>query len=353
MTRELLTAAVLTSAVAAATAEPRAVTLERVSIGDRGTRTDKALTLLRPKGWQVNGGVTWYRNFVHQASFELTVADPNGPRQVEMFRTYWFTHMQNAVFPPKRLDAYMGQVWLEPHTPADMLEQVTIPGFRQQYRPKVVAREELKDLAKAFARNDGQEVRAARVRVAYTLDGVAVEEDFYLVLSYLRTRTADLGDIWNWSPVIMPFAVRAEKGKLDAASPTLLSVAFSINPTPEFFKSIRLAQLKFQGDLRKMQDITRRDAAAVFEHYRSINAISRDLWADRAASNERRYRTTNDLLGGVAPYTDGSGTVYVLPHSHKYQWAGTNDTVILTDDPNFDPNVGSRYTWERLTETRR
>lgn len=333
-------------------AEPSLRILERKTIEDAAVKQPAALTLLVPKGWKVAGGPKWYPAFVHQVSFELTVTPPAGLDQVEMFPTYWFTHSTDNPFPPRPLDRYMGQVWLEPHGVLDMLEKVTVPGFRSAMRPKITRREELSVLAEGFVRADGQTVQAGRVRIEYALHGSMVEEDFYLVLTYHRLRTMN-GVIVTWSPAIMPFALRAEKGKLDAASPLLSAIAFSIQPTPDYYKALRLAQTRFLGNLAEFQRLDRLDAREIFRTREDIQAVYRNIWKERGEANQRMHRTRQDLLGGVAPYSNGDAT-FLLPHTHKYQWASEDgSTVILSDDVNLDPNTGSRFRWTRLKEAQR
>ncbi|MFO0799852.1 MAG: hypothetical protein U0804_20465 [Gemmataceae bacterium] len=347
--RLLLTCLLGTAAVAEA---PPAVVFEKATIPDRQEQQPAALTALVPKGWKVQGGPKWYPTFVHQVSFELRVGNPAGDEQVEVFPTYWFTHSENNPFPPRPMTPYMGQVWLAPHDPVEMLEKVTVPGFRAAQRPRVTQREELKDLARGFARADGQAVKAGRVRVEYEARGRPVEEDFYIVLSYYQLKTA-AGSILNWSPVVMPFAVRAARGKLDAASSTLLACAFSVQPTPAYYKAMRLAQTKFIGNMVLYQELDRQDARAIFKTRADIAEVYQNIWKEKSRADQRTFETRQDLLGGVAPYR-GEGSTYLLPHTHKYQWASNDGTtVILTDDINYDPGIGSRVRWERLTGAKR
>lgn len=331
---------------------PAAVVFEKATIADRTAAQSAALTALVPKGWRVQGGPKWYPNFVHQVSFELRVDNPAGDEQIEMFPTYWFIHAENSQFPPRSMTPYMGQVWLAPHDPVDMLEKVTIPGFRTTQQPRITQREQLKELATGFARNDGQAVKAGRVRVEYETGGKRVEEDFYLVLSYYQLKTPT-GTTTTWSPVVMPFAARAAKGKLDAASSTLLACAFSIQPTPAYYKTLRLAQTKFIGNLARYQELDRQDARAIFKTRADIAEVYQNIWKERGESNRRAFETRQDLLGGVAPYRGGEST-FLLPHTHKYQWASEDGaTVILTDDINYDPGIGSRVRWEKLAGVKR
>lgn len=333
-------------------AKPTTQRLVRMTLGDANIGESSALTLLVPEKWSVSGGPKWYPAFVHQVSFELTIRETNGLAQVQMFPTYWFTHSTDNPYPPKPLDPYMGQVWLEPYRPVDLLELITIPGFRTAEKPRITQREELKELARYFARSDGQSVEAGRVRIEYTINGQPVEEDFYIVTTYYRLRTQG-GVITTWSPALMPFAVRAARGMLDTLSPTLLATAFSIQPTPSYFKAIRIAQTRAIGNMARMQELDRQDAREIFKTREDINAIYREMWNARNKSNQRTFETRQDLLGGVAPYSGGNSN-YLLPNTHKFQWVSQDGkTVILTDDINLDPNINSSSRWERLKEMKR
>jgi hypothetical protein len=246
----------------------------------------------------------------------------------------------------------MGQVWLEPHNATDMLEKITIPGFRNSFKPTVTQREELKELAKAFRRDDGQTVQAGRVRIEYQERGTTYEEDFIIVLTYYTLKTT-FGTIINWSPAIMPMAIRAKKGQLDPQRATLMSIALSLRPTPEYYQTIRLAQTRFIGNMAEFQRLDRMDAAAIDKSRADLQAITQSIWKERGESQDRTYQTRNDLLGGVAPY-QGRDREFILPHSHKFTWSSDDGTtVILTNDPNYDPNIGSRDGWQKLSVVKR
>src|SRR5471032_1705528 len=127
---------------------------------------------------------------------------------------------------------YMGNVVLKPRTPAEVIEQITIPLYRKGLNAKVVGHYPMPEIAKIIEKSLGVTVKAVRTRIAYTLNRQEVEEDFYLILSYA---SADIGGgnvSTIWGPVTAPFALRAAKGELDAATPRLLTVAHSgwLNP---------------------------------------------------------------------------------------------------------------------------
>lgn len=357
MIRRILTAVLLATAAPVLAADPP-VTFEKVTITDPAARNATAVELLKPKGWKVTGGMTWHLNLVHQVCFQATVANPNGLEQYEAFPWAKRVYITNPPYPMREGTNYNGRIWSEPMSPEDLFENVTFPGMRRGVKPTSVTHHQMKEVAKAYEKLTGVTVKAVRTRVEYTLKGEAVEEDFYLVFCYNRSdMSAAVGRpgvvSTMWEPVVSPFAVRAAKGKLDTASPTLLTVANSVTAAEGYVKHVGLVQAEFYKRVAfEIQDATALSQMWL-NHLRSTRAMQQAVWDHRAATTDRQHRDVRDVLGGVAPYTDGSGTTYVLPNTYKYQWAGPDGTVILTDDANYDPNVGSRHTWAKLKDGKR
>jgi hypothetical protein len=204
--------------------------LRRTSIRDPKMKADSG-TLLVPDGWVVEGGIVWDRYAAHLAAPWIVVSDTKTSGVAE-------------IFPPRAFKWEDGGIEFSPigtlrrgyeiRPPIDdaalFVESIVLVrdrGNRADLR--VVEREAFPAVAGAMveqARRQGVRTAAdaARVRVAYTEDGVEVEEDFYCVLG--RVDGGLMGGAVFWGPKVL-VSVRAPAGELDRLAGLLLSVATS------------------------------------------------------------------------------------------------------------------------------
>ena len=59
-----------------------------------------------------------------------------------------------------------------------------------------------------------------------------------------------------------------------------------------------------------------------------------------------------DTINGVQRYDDAStGRVIETPAGYSDVWIrrGSNERIVVSSDPTFNPNAGDTATWERLT----
>ena len=149
------------------------------------------------------------------------VRDPHGLEQYETLASCNCVWLSHPTFPLKEGSNYRGNVVLPlPRDIGEMVRKYTLPAFRKGTGAKVVECVPMPEVEKLLARQaGGAKVAAARVRVAYKVDGKEVQEDLYLGID---ASSADIG--YNcictiWGPAFQPFAIRAAKGELDTAIP--------------------------------------------------------------------------------------------------------------------------------------
>jgi hypothetical protein len=349
MTRRLLTAALLLAPALAAAADPnKAVVLERVALSDPILGKSPACTILKPKGWKASGQVNWEPGTIHQAHVDLTVSDPDSLAQFKTTPVPYFGSDSGNGLGKKRFDPYYSGLYCDPLTPVE-LHAAVLEAFPDAAPKgtKVVKQTDLPDVAKVFAKQTGLTVHAGRTRLTYKVDGVAVEEDFYLVLGYTATRLPTGGTFYQFWPLGQPFSLRAEKGKLDDATPLLMAVAYSYQPT----EALGLAKAKGLATLMgQFYD----QIAALDRLSKSISA-NNDAMLDmirtgreaRWAAEDRAAQKFSDYIRGVDRYTDGKSS-YTVPYGYSGVWSDGSGTVILSNDRGYDPNRSERGTWSEL-----
>jgi hypothetical protein len=71
---------------------------------------------------------------------------------------------------------------------------------------------------------------------------------------------------------------------------------------------------------------------------------------DRNASVDRRNQQFRENIGGVQTYVNpfNPAAPVQLPLTYRHYWIDNQGTVLGTDDPSTDPNVGSTSSWKRM-----
>jgi len=337
--------------IAVATATAQNLVLEPHVIRDPGINNLVAGVFLKPKGWNVTGGVKWYPNHLHQACVEVKVTSPNGIDQIETLPWCFMNWYSNPVIPMERGYNYMGSIIMEPMTPKEVIEKLTIPATRRGAR--IVDVQDLPDVAKQLSKLNGDaKVISQRIRIEYALSGQAVEEDIYFSIYYT---SANLGVnncvAYLWGPAWTPFSLRAAKGKLDSMSNLLLPLISSGQFNPKwlegYYEVCNLFRKRMNQSIQNakaISDTITRNSNEIF------NIISSSYW-NRQASQERAANNFSDYVRGVTRYSDPYQTYPVqLPSGYKYAWVNSNGSYVLSNDANYDPNLGSTTSW-KLMET--
>jgi hypothetical protein len=325
--------------------------MERQLITDRMAFNQDAATFLKPAGWKVSGGVKWYPNFAHLVCVEIKIANPDGLEQVEGLPWCYYMWSSDQIVPWVRGRNYAGRVFMPPvEDPKEFIRTITLPQLRGR-DARIVGSQEMPEVAKAIKEDlkgmpFDSRVRSARVRVEYAVNGQAVEEDFYLSIVVNSTQVAGFNvESVGWGPV-GNFSLRAAKGKLDAATPTLLAIANSLQATPKWFAEISYYRQVFQQNITEF-------AGAVSRMTRETNdeigkKYSDQYWKQQA-SQDRLARQFSDSIRGVGRYESPYQSYPVqLPSGYRYAWGSSSGGYILSNDAGSDPNVGSTSTWQLL-----
>jgi hypothetical protein len=329
----------------------------------------EAFTMLIPADWKAEGGIVWRANPFKPAAAAMRISSPDRQKQVEIFPQMPFVDgareaamnsarmagpqavaMMAARFAEGKL-SFGNEVRRQVDSSATFVRQFVLPRFRADLRDaKIVAEEDMPKVAEAVAAAQEAEpqvrksVRAGRTRIEFVLDGKTYEEDIYCALLYI-----EIGQIRQtfWGTEIL-LAMRAPKGDLDGQIKILRTMANSFRIDLKWFnKYSQLVASLIQGQIREIQAIgefSRRWAQMSDE-------ISRDrqkAWEDRQARQDEINKRYSQYQRGVQEYRDADGNRVELPAGYNHAWISRGDEYIVTDNPNFNPNVEMKGTWTQL-----
>jgi hypothetical protein len=236
-----------------------------------------------------------------------------------------------------------------------LVEQLIAPAFRGNLRPQVVWRTQLPNVARALtARGAGPVTSstydAARVRIAYTENGRAMEEDFYAIVSY--TTSPSLPGMTMWQPQIL-YSFRAPRGQLDKASRVLQTMVSSVRPSLKWYAGYEYVfNLWIKG---QMQSIAAAGALSksISAASDSISRSTSEAWKSQQDSYDRVYDELSNQIRGVESYENPfEGRTVELPNDYRYAWVSSSGEYALSDSAGFNPNVGSTVEWRQLRAAR-
>ena len=324
----------------------------------------EAFRLLVPKGWKVQGAITWSANPALPAQSRFRFHDPASAAEMNLFPTQSYFWTDNRLFlgtnPPGTLR--LGTLVAEPVDLRTAFQRIVLPEARKGVAGLRVVREaKVPELAEIARGPPTPGVRASadagRVRVEYLEGGKAMEEEFFAAVSHFvmdQPGSALSGpsfiDYWYVDDV---FSFRAEKGRLDGRSRIFKTMIYSLKVNPRWFaKVVHVKEELVQQAIRGIHAVGRVGESVARAGSEMRQEQMRD-WQRRQEVQDRIARNFSDNIRGVDRFHDPhAGKEVELPSGYGMAWANDLGEYVVTDNPNFNPNVGSNLHWEPMKPVR-
>ncbi len=338
-----------------------------------------AFSLLAPKDWTVEGGIQWAPDLnclINPIVVRLKVRAPEGPTQLELFpRLIWAWSdspylQQQYQMTQARPGTLTG--CLPPGPPMDaatFANRVLLPRERGQTTGlQVTGIQPTPDAARAFeARLHAEldrmgfprELRsmmqtsfdAAEIATSQTVDGVSVEERFYVTVAAIQSSSGP-----GMPSTIISSVEEAYAWRVPAEEPEQIRILKTI------IGSIALNRQWTDRLQRFVSDVTQRQQAALTQIAMDNIRTAREV-AGIIDATIRSRQATWENLAEMHARVMREVTEYVDPHTsepieldmhYNYAWSRGDGTYMLTADPNFDPSVELRETgWLRMERSNR
>lgn len=324
----------------------------------------EAFSLLVPQGWQVSGGTKWViERPAAPAQISLRLYNPQGPEAFEVFPTLYFTWMNNPLIQLTKPigSLYFGFEVRQPIPARDALRQFVLPRFRKLPDLRIIDEGPAMELLQAInqtqpIRDDGTQTTrdSARVRLHYNLSQSELAEELSCITEYSRVAAGGMfgsGETIYWN-VCYGTAFRAVPDTLESYADLYRAIFSSFKFNPAW---IGLVQQVSQGltsnTIRHIHQIGNisRQISRNADEMRASNLAG---WQERSASYDRNAEKFSQTIRGVDPYYDpNTGKNVELPSGYGQAWSTPLGEYVLSDDPNFNPNIGSSQNWTPLTPT--
>ena len=339
--------------------------LERVRVMDESGfgQPITAYSFLVPKGWKLQGGITWKVGATcmpEAIENRVTVRSPDGASQIDIFPTkewdWWDDPMmlqtqqqqqQNPVFrrctiaPPMDAAAYlqgpMAQMTgarvtkVEPSEQLGKIMREQAQQANQMYQQAGVSLENRSSAATAtLAYPDGS--------AGLALAGVST------LVAWMPNYTTG-GQSASYQCIAQTqAAVKVPAGREAEARRILATAASSIRINPNWHDAVG----QIMQNVRDMEAAETAKRAAIQREAQEYSAqLQQRTWEQSQASRDRINEGWGQTLRGVETWSDGSGSVE-LHAGYNEAWSRPDGTFILSNDPLFDPNVVLQEEWKRL-----
>ncbi len=331
-------------------------------IDQQGTGLE-AFSFLMPSDWKFEGGMTWILDNPMMPSVSaFRVYNPNGKEEFEVFPNhcfYWTTNIQQlAMFPPG--SRYFGNVVKQPVTAQKALHDIILPEQRREYKDLTVLKDEnFPELPLALGAGKQAQgpvtskATGAKLRVRYVEEGIPIEEEFYSVVETITFPTQTMyGPVYStlWF-IDYIFSFKAEAGKLESNTKVfqVITSSFKLNPrwyakysnVIEYLAQQQITRIRNIGEfsrlLSQQSDQIREEKMQQFQ-------ANGDVY-DRVAQ-----KFSDNTLGIDRYFDPHEGKEVELPGGYNHAWCNNNGEYIITDNPNFNPNIGSNLHWEPMNK---
>ena len=342
-----------------AAAEGNALHMQLAAIKDNQVTKGDAVLFLLPKGWQQKSQLDWdAQNTQFPASAYLHVNNPENTAQLHIYKTSFYTlSNQSMQYAGIGLGSkYMGGIVVA-SMPSSTTEATMRTLNEMNVLPAGVKINDTKVIKIESTNPIDIQAKQQNPQVQFISDNVISKGTFtkngenYTVLinAYVNGTVNRSLNFSNWQVLPILFFIKQdanEKINTELCQAVLKSIRYS----PAFL-SAQTQVIKYLTD-QYYQGL--RNIAAISQQISRNNdamIASIDKSYEKAHST---YKPTNDgfsqYIKGVENYSDGNGASYELPSSYNAAWKNGNGEIILTNETNYNPNIGSTQNWEQLNK---
>jgi len=321
----------------------------------------EAFRLLVPSEWKFEGGTRWVLdNPGTPAVASFRIYNPNGVEELEVFPNQAFFWTDNPTqlqyFPVG--SRYFGSEVRPIAGPVEALKEIVLPRFRgDAVDLRVVSEQELPDLAKSLrAATQNQlglstSAEGAKIQIEYQRNGKWIEEELYgLVESMSFPIRSMFGQFTNtnWH-VDYLFSFKAEKGKLDANSKLFQTMATSFQVNPQWFnKYNQVVEYLIQRQIQQIRSIGEL-SRIISQTHNEISDMMMQSYNQRQEVYDRVAENFSQYIRGVDQYYNPVEQKPVeLPSGYRQAWTNSLGEYVLSDQEDFNPNIGSNQTWQKM-----
>lgn len=311
----------------------------------------EAFSMLIPEDWIVSGGIIWRQHATMPGAIFLSVRSGNGFYELNFIPSmpYYWGQSGISLFGSQEGNYYMGNEVRRPVSGSlQYLQQYILP--RSNFRTRITGCRRYPEIENILrSENQGGPGRNVSVDACIADLEYSYQEDLfdgYITCGIALTQMMYGQSSWIADRII---STRAPKGKMDHASRIfgimLKSFQFNLQWYSYYHQFVQQLTQYVLQDIYNAGVISR----IIRNTYGQISDIVRRSYENQQAANDRVYQGFSESIRGVNSYYDPyKGYSVEFPVDYRYVYANALGEYIVTDNPNYNPNVGSNLNWTNL-----
>jgi hypothetical protein len=315
----------------------------------------EAFSMLVPEGWSVSGGIIWRQHATMPGAIKLSIRSSDGMYELNLHPSMPYFWKQNpfpfSFMPISEGSEYMGNELRHPVGYLQYLQEYILP--KGGFRTKIVSHKKSTEIENALRMENpsvvGMNVSfdGGAARLEYAHNGFLFEGDItcgIVINNMMYGQTS-----WIADKII---STRAPKGKLTEANKIFAIMLKSFKFNIRWFNLYhQLVQALSQYVLRNIHDAGE-ISRFISRTYQDITETVRRSYEAVQASNDRVFSGISESIRGVNSYYDPyKGYSIQIPNGFRYVYANSLGEYVFSDNPNYNPNVGSNLNWTILNRT--
>jgi hypothetical protein len=318
-----------------------------------------AIRFVVPQDWRATSSLTWtYSDVTSPVRMAARLESPDGSAWIEGYPSELFFWLQPTFSSPPFGTKVLGALYRPDIGAIEALQRFVILRYRGNMQNlRFVGWRPVPNLVKALGKPE-MPGEAIAIRVTYDLNGQAIEEEFYGLLSdtIRLSATGPLGTTYELRRYLTyVHSMGARTGKLDSLHPLLGFIAASFKTDPVWEKHAQQVDQQIQAAFQQYIALgyARIQAAAqlsrtITANNAAVAAMMRDQSATRSASEDRIHDNYIDYIRGTERVSDPNRGISEQPNEYRYHWADALGAVQHSNDPSYNPNIGSTTTWRKM-----
>jgi hypothetical protein len=330
-------------------------------------RTHGGLVAVRyavPADWRAASSLTWnYSDVSWPVRAAARAEAPDGSAWIEVFPSELFYWSQPLLMPVTVGSRSLGMVYAPNIGAVEAMARYVIVRYRGNAQNlQFVGWRPVPNLAQALGKppKPGDSIA---VRVRYQLGGEPVDEEFYGLLGAVNPipYTGPQGTTYEiHRELVFVHSMGAKGGKLESLYPLLgfVAASFQVDPVWERMAQQVNRQLQVQFNQYIARGYAQINAArqlsrAITANNEAISAMVDEQYRVRSASQDRIHDNFKQYIRGTERVHDPvRGGTSEQPNAYRYHWTDALGTVQHSDNPNYNPNIGSTTTWQPMEPVR-
>lgn len=314
----------------------------------------EAFSMLIPEGWSVSGGIIWRQHATMPGAISLSIKSPDELYELRLVPSmpYYWSHNPLSLFGAAEGSQYMGNEVRRPVSNfLQYVDQYVL--HRSGMRCRIVGHSRHPELENVLRSENpagfGREVfiDAGIAKVEYAFKGYMFEGD--ITCGIVITNMMYGQSSWIADKII---STRAPKGKLQDAGKVFAVMLKSFKFNLRWFNLYHsLVQSLTQYVMQNISDAGF-ISGIIRNTFEEVSDTVRRSYETQQAANDRVYRGISESIRGVNTFYDPyKGYSVEIPNAYRYVYANPLGEYIVTDNPNYNPNVGSNLNWTILNRS--